>query len=226
MFRVIDRRRANCQLSSMKKLLLGTAMSLGMMAAASAADLGPAPAPIYTKAPLPAWSWTGFYLGLQGGAGWGTTEDSLTASQDCVAGVCGAITPVTAFPGLFRSSYGLNGLHGGGTAGFNWQAGPGVFGVEGDISAANIDGTGDCTSVFSGSVNGVGGTTVASCHTKLTGFGTLTGRLGATIDHALVYIKAGGAWAHFNHAVMNGDNDTALLLLSSVGDNRSGFTVG
>src|ERR1700730_3417456 len=110
----------------MRKLLIGISMSLGTAVSAVAADLPP----VYTKAPTPppaAWSWTGFYLGLQGGAGWGTRQDSLTATQTCPLGVCGPIIPVTPFPNLFQSPYGLNGLHGGGTAGLNWQTGPVIW---------------------------------------------------------------------------------------------------
>ena len=46
------------------------AFALGI-GAASAADLGRAPAPVYTKAPLAVpFSWTGFYIGPNIGAGY------------------------------------------------------------------------------------------------------------------------------------------------------------
>jgi outer membrane immunogenic protein len=202
-----------------KKLLFASVMSLAMVVGAGAADLMPAPAPVpvYTKAPPPAWSWTGFYLGLQGGAGWGTSQDSTTATQ--LAG--GPVVPNTV-PGLFQSSYGLNGFHGGGTAGFNWQTGPIVWGVEGDISAADINGSGDCTSLWNTPL----GFQPTGCQTKMTAFGTLTGRLGVTVDHALVYVKAGGAWAHFNHNSVAIPDFPVIPVTASISDNRSGYTVG
>jgi outer membrane immunogenic protein len=52
---------------SMKKFLLGTAALLAMATSASAADLAARP---YTKAPVAVaqvMSWTGFYIGAQGG---------------------------------------------------------------------------------------------------------------------------------------------------------------
>src|SRR4030088_95554 len=56
---------------TMKKLMIGTALSLAMVAGAPAADLPrPAPAPLYTKAPPPARTWTGCYLGGNVGGGW------------------------------------------------------------------------------------------------------------------------------------------------------------
>jgi outer membrane immunogenic protein len=214
--------------NTMKKLLLGSSILLGMAATAAAADLS-----VYSKAPPPAWSWSGFYFGVQGGTGWGTSEDLATGF--CPAGPGGGLcaTPILFSPatGILRSSYTLNGLHGGGTAGFNWQTGPIVLGVEGDLSGANIEGTGDCSESLGRTFNQGGFFTAGGCHTKLTWFGTVTGRLGVTVDHALLYVKAGGAWGHF-------DQDAAMSLFIAngpgggpssaavLGTNRSGYTVG
>ncbi len=55
----------------MKKMLLaGTALLTFLSGSAMAADLSrpPAPAPAHSKAPMmPAFSWTGFYIGGDGG---------------------------------------------------------------------------------------------------------------------------------------------------------------
>jgi outer membrane immunogenic protein len=194
----------------MKKLLLGTALSLTLVASASAADLAPA-----WKAPPPTWSWTGLYVGVQGGAGFGSSE-KLALSDVQLFG--GGVFPTTFGPG-FQSSYGFSGLHGGGTAGFNWQAGPVVFGVEGDFSGANIQGNGDCSNAFGNSLFGP----PSACKTNLTAFATATGRLGLAVDHALLYVKGGGAWAHFDHSAVAG---AAPSWTASISDNRSGYTVG
>ncbi len=57
----------------MKKFLLTSAAVLGISGAASAADLG-VRAPIV--APVPVFSWSGVYIGIGGGTGWGTEEYS------------------------------------------------------------------------------------------------------------------------------------------------------
>ena len=61
----------------MKKLLLASVGVLALgVAAASAADL---PRRMPTKAPIyvpPAWSWTGPYVGINGGYGWGNSDFS------------------------------------------------------------------------------------------------------------------------------------------------------
>ncbi|MEX2033687.1 MAG: hypothetical protein WEA28_00665, partial [Xanthobacteraceae bacterium] len=98
----------------MKRLLLAgvAVMSLGA-ASALAADI---PARMPTKAPAyaPAYSWSGWYLGINGGYGFGRSSWSDT--------VAGATT------GGFDADGGLLG----GTLGVNWQRGPWVFGLEGD----------------------------------------------------------------------------------------------
>jgi outer membrane immunogenic protein len=165
---------------------------------ADAADL-PVKVPL---PPPPVWTWTGFYLGIQGGAGWGTSRDLATAEQ-CTPFFCGgsgAIVPIS-IPGSTGYSAALSGWHGGGTVGFNWQRDQVVFSVEADISGAAIDGTADCDS-FANALPVLQSSAPATCSTKLKSFGTLTGRLGIVIDRALVYIKGGGAWGDFNHSIL------------------------
>jgi outer membrane immunogenic protein len=96
--------------------VLGLALSIG---AASAADLSRPPPP--TKAPPyvpPYYNWTGFYIGVNGGYGWGTSNWS-------------------PLPGSLNTSGGLVG----GTLGYNWQFGQWVWGLEGDADWSNINGS-------------------------------------------------------------------------------------
>lgn len=144
-------------------------------------------------------SWSGFYIGAQGGAGWGTTEDSVTAEQLFLGGV--PVTPLLAItpPGFLRDSYPINRFHGGGTIGYNLRAGPVVLGVEADVSAADISGRGDCTLSF-GQLTGLR----SQCHTRLNSFGTIAGRRGVDYFCTLVFVKAGGAWGEFDRDVKSG----------------------
>jgi len=102
----------------MKRLLIASIGLIALVSAAAAADLT-RPAPYYPKAPVlaPVYNWTGFYIGVNGGGGWGSSNwDSL---------------------GRFDVSGGLVG----GTIGYNYQVGKAVFGVEGDIDWSDINGT-------------------------------------------------------------------------------------
>lgn len=106
-------------------LLLSSAVLLAAISTASAADLS---RPVYTKAPPPpppAFSWTGFYVGLNAGGKWATPDDTVTAGG----------TTIT-FTGSTNSSW-----IAGGQVGYNWQpvGSPWVFGVEGDIDAQDFN---------------------------------------------------------------------------------------
>jgi outer membrane immunogenic protein len=104
----------------MKRVLLACAGVLALGGAAAAADLPPAPGPApYYKAPayVPAYNWSGFYIGINGGGGWGTTKWTT--------------------PGSFDTSGGLVG----GTIGYNYQMNQVVLGIEGDADWADINGS-------------------------------------------------------------------------------------
>jgi outer membrane immunogenic protein len=205
----------------MRKLVasVGVGASLLVLASAALADGYTAPRG-YERT----FSWTGFYIGAQGGAGWGTSDDNLTAIEICTGGQCTGVIPF-APKGLLRDSYGINGFHGGGTIGYNLQTGPVVLGVEADLSASDITGDGNCIDSF-GVLFGP-----ASCHTKLTSFGTVTGRLGfAATERALVFVKAGGAWGNFDRSVIAGSTGpgpgSVVGATASVNETRWGVTVG
>ena len=101
--------------------LLGAVAAVALAQAASAADL-PVKAP---PAPIVAapYNWSGFYLGGQFGYLWGRTR----VEENGVLTEPGAKT---------------NGAIGGLLAGYNWQTGPYVFGLEADASWSNARGTG------------------------------------------------------------------------------------
>jgi outer membrane immunogenic protein len=82
-------------------------------------------APLYKAPPpamAPAYNWSGFYLGINGGGGWGHSNWDTSATR-------------------INTSGGMVG----GTAGYNWQFGNAVLGLEGDIDWANLKGTNTST---------------------------------------------------------------------------------
>jgi outer membrane immunogenic protein len=112
----------------MKNLLLASVGLLALgVASASAADIQrravmPTKAVEYVS---PIYNWTGAYVGIQGGGGWGRSDYS------------------------FGSNARLNGGLIGGTLGYNWQNGPLVYGLETDLAFANISGSTGCGIGFS-----------------------------------------------------------------------------
>ena len=109
----------------MKRLVLagiGALAMVSMMGAANAADIArrqqamPVKAPVYMP-----YNWTGLYVGINGGGGWGQSNWSGPAGTTSDFNVSGGVV--------------------GGTVGYNWQMNQLVFGLEGDIDWSNIRGT-------------------------------------------------------------------------------------
>jgi outer membrane immunogenic protein len=134
-------------------VLLATGAVAG---SASAADLGRQYQQPYVKAPIynPVFTWTGFYLGVNGGGGWGQSSWDRTGNFDLSGGVIG------------------------GTAGFNWQTGQVVLGIEGDVDWSGVSGT--TTTLCP-----------ASCMTRNDWLGTARGRVGYAFDRFLPYVTGG-----------------------------------
>jgi outer membrane immunogenic protein len=95
----------------MKRLLLASALAALFSLPSNAADLPTRPVAVTT--PAPAFSWTGFYVGVNAGYGWASVSDNS---------------------GLPSSN--LNGFIGGGQIGYNYQINALVFGIEGDFQGS------------------------------------------------------------------------------------------
>jgi outer membrane immunogenic protein len=110
----------------MRRVLLVTT-AFGMLAATTAAMAADLPRryemPIKAPAYVPAFSWTGFYIGINGGGAFGHSNWN--------------------FAGL-RSGFDTSGGLVGGTIGANYQAGSWVFGIEGDGDWTDISGSTSC----------------------------------------------------------------------------------
>jgi outer membrane immunogenic protein len=161
-----------------------------LAAPASAADFAmPRKAPL----PLPIYCWTGFYIGADLGYAWGkdTTTEYLTASN--------------TFTG-FNPSYPINSALGGVYAGYNYQIGSAVLGVESDLEVTRMRGG------FTDPVVGGAG------DTKIDWQGSLRGRLGFAADKVLIYGTGGLAYADVSHTYTN--------LFSGVAETTSGLRTG
>jgi outer membrane immunogenic protein len=195
----------------MKKFLLTTTALAGMTAGAFAADLPRRAAPpVFAPVP-PAFTWTGFYVGVNAGYGFGNNEnrDNLVfIPAGSIAGSAGTQGTLT-----FSDSGGNksgDGFVGGGQIGYNYQFTPGagfVIGVEADIQYADFGGRRRNDFGFA---SGAGYTFVgtpglafapppATVFTQdvrsLDWFGTARGRLGYAFNTVLVYGTGGFAFS-------------------------------
>jgi opacity protein-like surface antigen len=192
----------------------------------------PVKAPV-TAAAIPV-NWTGFYVGGVGGGAFGGHADATFAPAP-------ETNNTFPFPGA-TSSFRLAGILGGGEIGYNYQMGPWVLGLEGDLAWTNARGSKACGNL----VSNVGAAPAnalfnSTCHDNLDWLATVTGRAGYAWGRALYYIKAGAAWTHeefsvtCNNGPINGITFFSQNCFSPAGnlfntisasDNRTGWTAG
>jgi outer membrane immunogenic protein len=165
---------------------------------AAAADLGARPvgkAPVV--APVALYNWSGFYIGGHIGGVWGDKD----------------WTDITFGAPFVDGSSEVSGFLAGGQVGFNWQAGAWVFGIEGQFSWTNADGSHPC--VFN-----VG----LTCTTEMNWLGTVAGRIGYAFNNVLLYAKGGFAFA--NEDYLQVVTATGVPLALSEDETRTGWMVG
>jgi outer membrane immunogenic protein len=136
----------------MNRIAWGTAalIAAGCTVSAQAADMSYGRPPSYTvNQPLNAYSWAGPYLGGNLGYAWGSVDNAIPKPS---------------------------GVQGGVQAGYNWQSGPLVFGIEGDLQATGADDT------------------FAPWKFSNPWFGTVRGRVGYAFNNVLFYGTGGLAF--------------------------------
>jgi outer membrane immunogenic protein len=192
----------------MKTRLVLSLLAALVSGAASAADLptakGPPPAPV---AYVPAFTWTGFYVGVNAGGAWHGSNnwDWYPSGYTAYGGPIAFPGSVTgwSYPAVAGSGGNRNGWLGGATAGYNYQMGSFVIGVEGDLdylSSNNNNGAiradclyeNGCDPRFAGTY--LGTLNRSSNHY----FGTLRARAGFAVDRALIYATGGLAFGGSN----------------------------
>ena len=147
----------------------------------------------------PSFTWNGPYVGAVIGGGFGS-------GIHCDNATCTGGAPTYPSPDF-------SGFLGGVTVGYNFQpSGPWVFGVEGDVALASIDGSANTTATY-----GCAGT--GGCRTFIDGMGTIRARAGYAMGHFLPYATAGVAFTKIGGSIGN-------PVLASDSSIKSSFTVG
>ncbi len=166
----------------MKSVAISGAVALVALASvARAADL---PRPAAATAPVPVFTWTGFYVGAHGGFLWSETDTKLTS-------VVGSVLTIDVADGTLPSRVGMGseGPLGGVQAGYNVQFGMFVAGVEADISWTDVDGE----TIYSAVDRFLfpGAATNSTFRSELEWLGTLRARAGVAFDRAFIYATGG-----------------------------------
>jgi outer membrane immunogenic protein len=202
---------------SMKRILGGMIMAAALSGSAFAADLGPRS---YDKAPaMPAprtASWSGLYLGGNVGYGWGNGNTDFVGLPNPAIFEVDNTTLDTKSKGVI----------GGAQIGYNWQMGAIVTGLEADIQGSGIKGSARQSPFFDTDSNEFEPGTFRSSDQKLSWFGTLRGRLGASVTPDLLLYATGGlAYGHVD-ASANTFFGSVSQYPASVSKTKSGWTVG
>lgn len=175
-------RASNSKVVGMKKLVLATMLAAAFATSAHAADAIVSTEPVVVE-PV-GFEWTGFYVGLNGGYLWGNSR---------------------LFEGFETTdSFSMDGFVGGAQAGYNFQTGAWVFGVETDIQYSDASGT---TNV-----------NCFACTSEIDWFGTLRARGGYAFDNALIYATGGLAYG--------GVTATAPGSPFNISETETGWTAG
>jgi outer membrane immunogenic protein len=180
----------------MNKLFLSTVALVGLVGAATAADL-PARAAPSALAPVPAFTWTGFYIGAHAGYLWSESAMKLAA-----VGV--DVLPIDVERGTLPRSLSVaqDGAMGGIQAGYNMQFGTFVAGVEADISWTDAEGEARYSAPDRFMFEDTpfeGATTNTVVRSDVQWLATFRGRLGVTVDRAVIFVTGGAAVGDVNN---------------------------
>lgn len=195
----------------MKRFLIAGALAFAAGGQAIAADLPPPSAPP-PRAPAtyvpagPAYNWSGFYIGVNGGYGFASATGTTTVTNN-TAGLNGAVP---------TSSNNINGFLVGGTVGANWQINALVLGLEADADWSGQQSTSSASC-------GAGCTLSES--TKIPWLGTARLRAGYAFDRVLVYVTGGGAVTNFTDS-LSANAGAGSFGLASVSQTAFGWTAG
>lgn len=152
--------------------LMGTVvLALGSTSVVLASDLPHRPVPVVQP---PAFTWTGFYIGVNAGMGW--TNSGNIAIKDPIIGQ------------VNMNTASKTGFVGGGQVGYNWQHERFVFGLETDIQYSDLK-----SGVSWAAYEWFGYQTSNSQY-----FGTVRARVGYAFDRALIYLTGGLAYGGLN----------------------------
>ena len=201
----------------MKKLLLAGVAVAGLVAGASAASAADLPARTVPMAPapmiaaIPVFTWTGFYVGAQLGYAWGSSDNFAPAGAYYVNSA-GFLAPFDQGFGGNNDSF-MAGVH----AGYNYQMGSFVVGLEGDVEGL-FDNSNDR---FNGILYNAAGTPVAFSVSanNIDWQGSIRARAGFAFDRAMIYATGGFAFAGVSGGVSN-------LIANNGDDTLTGWTLG
>ena len=162
---------------------------------AAAAEL-PSAMPVKAPVAVVASDWTGAYIGVHAGYGWGTSKTSVTPGDSWVGDPdWGNVNAAST------NSLKMSGVFGGAQIGYNQQFKNVLLGIEADFSYFGMN-----KSANSGTIacvpnpNCAGGTFSVNTEAKVNWVSTIRPRLGWATDNTLLYVTGGLAIADVSYS--------------------------
>jgi outer membrane immunogenic protein len=215
----------------MKKYLLSSvALTTVFGGSAMAADM-PLKAP-----PLPtcyACNWTGFYIGVNAGGSIGHdgSQDTISLNPAGSPNGLGGVPPGVLNP-ISNATYNSSpaGPMGGFQAGFNWQTGHAVLGVEVDWDAVNQRNTLQINNFLASSTTVAPAAYTMTDEQKIGWLATARARLGAAYGYTLWYVTGGAAWGGIkNTSTFQGTGSNLFATAPAAAffeQTKGGFAIG
>jgi len=163
----------------------------------------------------PSFNWTGPYAGVHLGYGRGNADTNV---DPLPPGIPGDQAPSTLGPHP-------GGVVGGVQAGYNYQMGCFVVGIEADFSGSGMSGSQSVSPVILG--GGVSVPGVISTHENTNWFGTLRPRLGYTVKpNALIYATGGLAYGDVSYSASTDFGPGFVSYPASLSTTKVGWALG
>lgn len=181
----------------MKRLSIACVAAAALIGPVCAADLPSRKmAPYAPVAYVPAFTWTGFYVGGNLGYHWGGGDGNSIGYYSPTPGVQADLMQNVALGWLPTKLGGSqDGFTAGAQAGYNYQFNSFVIGVEGDINWVGGGKTSNAWYISTGATAG-DWAGYGSASSGLSWLGTVRARLGFAVDHFLFYGTGGFAFGN------------------------------
>ncbi|MCC7252669.1 outer membrane beta-barrel protein [Hyphomicrobium sp.] len=167
--------------------------------------------------------WSGPYIGIHAGYGWSEADATISPADPLAQNLFDDLI-LLGIPFSTLSTDG-DGVLGGAQVGFNSQSGSFVWGIEADISYADIDGSANASRTIVVNLTDV--TLTEQAASELDWFGTLRLRGGVLLaPETLVYATGGLAYGRVTHSWSSTFPASATLAAGSDRNWEIGWTVG
>ena len=211
-----------------KTLMLASTLSLVALSSAFAADL-PARKTAPAAPVVPAFTWTGFYAGLNAGVNWSNRNvtPAYINNDPVVPWTPQELTSLWPVPAPYANN--RTGFIGGAQIGYNYQMGQFVMGAEADFMGSTARQTSSANLLVPNFLQRGTATETSSSNIQQSWLGTVRLRAGYAADRVLLYVTGGLAYGNVDYTLttreVQGNGDT-LYFAGQRSQTKAGYTFG